>query len=188
MTIQDVIDKGYKPGMRIKCAATRTDEGTVAPVNEWKERSCGVSVGVDDSEDHLWAYDGSLKPGRWAEIITPAPSKGLQEGDSVECGPAMRAAIVELAEELGVAITHMFPPGEDGVNGIRWHQQELWRHHGKGNYTPEEFIARMRVTAGIPKPEMIFGHKVKYAKGHIIFGPNSIGNETLRAIHGKLKD
>lgn len=191
MTIQDVIDKGYKPGMRIKCAAEPLVCGTIGPIEDWVQRGAGcVTVGSDDNDRPLYACGGIN--GTWATVIAPAPGKGLQEGDSVECGPAMRAAIIELARELGVC------NGQDG--GIRGESHGVWNCHGTGlvntisnfqgttKITPEEFIARMRVTAGIPKPETIDGYTVEYHAGYIKVGSTKVPNDVVRAIHKKLKD
>lgn len=192
MTIQDVIDKGYKPGMRIKCAATQTDEGTVAPVNEWRVSipdGKSIVVGHDDDGDTLFAYDGGTN--KWATVITPAPSKGLQEGDAVECSPAMRAAIIELAMEFGMA-RHV-----NGLNNSRdwpclmWWKSEIIGYRLPENdakpITPEEFIARMRVTPST-KANKDCSFRLSYEKGAVKIGDVLLSNDVYRSIAKGLQD
>jgi hypothetical protein len=45
--------------------------------------------------------------------------RGLKEGDACECGPAMRAAIIELAKELGAPT---YKPSEDPASAKEYPQ------------------------------------------------------------------
>lgn len=191
MTIQDVIDKGYKPGMRIKCAATQTDEGTVAPVNEWRVSipdGKSIVVGHDDDGDTLFAYDGGTN--KWATVITPAPSNGLQEGDAVECSPAMRAAIIELARELVLPMTVNAEISHSTGIGLSWkyNQVNRWNFRGENNpITPEEFIARMRVTPST-KANKDCSFRLSYEKGAVKIGDVLLSNDVYRSIAKGLQD
>ena len=119
---------------------------------------------------------------------------GLKEGDSCECGPAMRAAIIELAKELGLGVwkdTDYYQPPR---YCLYWNSREAHlapRHpsvSGTKLHTPEDFIAKMRVTASQPKSITIGEHTVKFTKGEIKVGSTTISNETVRAIAAKLID
>lgn len=199
-------ERGIVEGAVIGCAADKA-VGTVANENKWRDSWSGsgsLIVGDDDKGACLYAKH----EGKWATVLTPAPSKedGLKEGDACECGPAMRAAIMELGKELGV------PHSDDGsfADGLRWEETGLvmtcdfdkwFQRNGRhlNRHTPEAFITKMRVTAKLPKPEppiMIKvgegvntkWHEVKYQTGSIKVGYTTIDNATVRAIAAKLID
>lgn len=128
----------------------------------------------------------------WATVLTPAPQaapEGLQEGDAVECGPAMRAAIVELAKELGIHGGWDLEeyPAKEGIC-LYWNGKKVHTGRFTSNHTPEAFIAKMRVEAAKPKPIRIDGHEVQFSTGSIKVGCTTINNETVRAIAAKLID
>ena len=189
--IDEATRRGIVPGAIVSCASSygiqKGDKGIVLPVSNWIHGGAEGSILVGDN---LFGYSSPNK--RWATVITPAPSQqpqaiGLQEGDAVECGPAMRAAIIELAKELGVRVNAR--GGEFGLvvtSGVI-----VSAHCRLGNdnvITPEAFIAKMRVTAAQPKPITIGGNTVKFTKGEINVGSTTISNETVRAIAAKLID
>ena len=148
--------------------------------------------------DRIYVGNSSIGS-KFATVIAPAPSQqpqaiGLQEGDAVECSTAMRAAIIELAKELGIP-TYGMPHDEYPIGGFR--VKNFGRGLGpttiRGPFssaaiTPEAFIAKMRVTAAQPKPITIGGNTVKFTKGEINVGSTTISNETVRAIAAKLID
>lgn len=134
-------------------------------------------------------------------VITPAPSKeeGLIEGDGCRCGPAMRAAIIELAKELGI-LEGYGGSDDKSVEGV-------WNIHGRGlvyrvcnfegltELTPEEFMAKMRITAALPKPEPPINiesygknYQVQFRAGDVKIGCTTIDNATVRLIASKLID
>ena len=181
-------ERGIVEGAVIKTATTNDYIETLGDSSQWSSHN-----------GSLWSADGiclyEYEVDSWATVITPAPSteEGLKEGDAVECGPAMRAAIVELAKELGICDSHGGYEGSD-MKGV-------WNIWGKGlvymvsdfggltKITPEAFIAKMRVTAALPKPEppiMIGSDKVEFRAGRIKVGCTTIDNATVRAIASKL--
>lgn len=197
--IEEARKRGIVPGAVIQCAVVdRKCTGTVRPIDKWEVSSGGTLwVGFDYAGSGLGARTQS---NHWATVITTAPSvkeeEGLKEGDAVECGPAMRAAIVELARQLGLSIH------ESGVEDIDTWPNLSWFGALGGckdpnlrgsavRHTPEAFIAKMRVTAKLPKPEppiKIDGYEVKYEAGYIKVGCQPIPNATVRAIAEKLID
>jgi len=189
---QHLIDEATRRGI-VPGAQIRDDQmhvGTVPPIEEWSEGAHG-SIFLNH-EDDLRAFNANTD--KWATVITTAPSQqlqaiGLQEGDAVECGPAMRAALIELAKELGVNVTSS---ATVKYSALTWWCKRIAGHRGgdvlKNYITPEAFIAKMRVTASQPKPITIGGNTVKFTKGEINFGCTTISNETVRAIAAKLID
>ena len=118
-------------------------------------------------------------------------NEGLKQGDAVECGPAMRAAIIELARVSGLHTSDgvsggiilflsetIFDVSKNSINGGR----------ARNYIVPEAFIAKMRVTASQPKPIKIGDHAVKFNKGSIQVGCTTVDNATVRAIAEKLQD
>jgi hypothetical protein len=120
-----------------------------------------------------------------------AAAEGLVEGDACECGPAMRAAIIELAKNMGVQCS-CFLNNEPTVIGLRWVSNGgLINMHidvDKAMHTPEAFISKMRVEAAKPKPIRIGRREVKFNTGSIKVGCTTIDNATVRAIAANLKD
>ena len=197
MVDQHIIDeakaRGIVPGARIQCASVDYKcHGTVAETEHWFGGSeHALWVGKDDKQKELCGY--SISNERWATVITPAPqaaAEGLVEGDSCECGPAMRAAIIELAKELGLKATSY----SEGI--IAYYDGKVYDcsrtctigEKVKNWHTPEAFIAKMRVEAAKPKPIRIGDHEVKFNTGSIKVGYTTIDNATVRAIAANLKD
>ena len=197
MVDQKIIDeakaRGIVPGARIQCASVDYKcHGTVAETEHWFVGSeHTLWVGKDDKQQELCGY--SISNERWATVITPAPqaaAEGLVEGDSCECGPAMRAAIIELAKELGLKATSY----SEGI--IAYYDGKVYDcsractigEKVKNWHTPEAFIAKMRVEAAKPKPIRIGDHEVKFNTGSIKVGCTTIDNATVRAIAANLKD
>lgn len=165
--IDEAFAKGNKPGAVVIPPGLGRQQ-TIPPIGCWSLDHDGdirVNRGSDD------AYLIYCR-GKWATVITPAPSEaeGLKEGDACECSPAMRAAIVELAKELGVPCGHALDTYMHAdVCGL-WYDQsrpEVCTCIPQARYTctPEAFIAKMRVTAAEiaakPKVHTINGHAVK---------------------------
>jgi hypothetical protein len=198
MVDQHIIDeakaRGIVPGARIQCASVDYKcHGTVAETEHWfGDSEHTLWVGKDDNQKELCGY--SIYNERWATVITPAPqaaAEGLVEGDACECGPAMRAAIIELAKNMGVQCS-CFLNNEPTVIGLRWVSNGgLINMHidvDKAMHTPEAFISKMRVEAAKPKPIRIGDHEVKFNTGSIKVGCTTIDNATVRAIAANLKD
>ena len=193
---QHVIDEATKLGIvegaRIKCMSA--GQGTVGPRSEWEYHSGTepyLVVGVDDEGLSLFGMWRG-----WAKVIAPAPSapsQGLQEGDAVECGPAMRAAIIELARELGVPVTNLYKPGDDGMDSCRWDGRVIIRACPKRDpdlnwMTPEAFIAKMRATEPVEKPITIGERKVEfYPTGDIRVGCTRVDHDTLVRVYERAK-
>ena len=195
MVDQKIIDeakaRGIVPGARVACAYGR-GEGTVDVYDEWQMVGKSLWCGRDDDGCSLEAYNS--RNDRWATVLPPAPqaaAEGLVDGDACECGPSMRAAIIELAKELGVQCS-CFLNNEPTVIGLRWVSNggliNMHKDVDKAMHIPEAFIAKMRVEATKPKPIRIQGHEVKCHAGFIQFGGTTIDNATVRAIAANLKD
>ena len=193
MVDQHIIDeakaRGIVPGATIQCASDGTN-GTVAPYKEWIEKSSGsLQVGFDDRGTSLYAF--SRQNNRWATVITPAPqaaAEGLVEGDSCECGPAMRAAIIELAKELGVGLRSEAPASAP----LLWYGGRLCYTSGgprcetiRTMLQPGQFYDRL---SHHKKTIRIGDHEVKFNAGSIKVGCTTIDNATVRAIAANLKD
>lgn len=204
---QDLIDeatrRGLVPGAKVICTTARdpksdSTHGIVKPHSEWvycnRPGNPWISAGRDNSGAPLYIHYNR----KWSAVITAAPeAEGLKEGDAVECGPAMRAAIIELAKELGLNTCAASP---ENMRVICWysgridHVTEVPFEYAGTSFvgtSPEAFMAKMRVTAALPKPEppiKIDGHEVKWGKGVIKVGCQTINNETVRAIAAKLID
>lgn len=198
--IDEAAKRGIVPGATIGCAASKTNAtGIVAPYSEWKYSS-GIGtlwVGTEKHRPSLLAAKDCED--EWATVITPAPSQhpqaiGLQEGDAVECSTAMRAAIIELAKELGLGVWKDTDDYQPPRYCLYWNSREARlapRYpsvSGTKLHTPEDFIAKMRVTASQPKPITIGGKTVEFTKGEISVGCTTISNETVRAVAAKLID
>lgn len=180
--IEEATRRGIVEGATVKSAGMGY-RFVVTPSHEW-EFDPGGNV-----HSKFSIYDAEKT--KWATVIAPAPSKGLQEGDAVECSPAMRAAIIELAKELGVC------NGQDG--GIRGESHGVWNCHGTGlvntisnfqgttKITPEEFIARMRVTAST-KANKDCSFRLSYEKGAVKIGDVLLSNDVYRSIAKGLQD
>lgn len=179
--IQKLLDRGIAPGaMVISAQAFDTPPQLVRPTEEWRIYADEVNNG----DGYYLTYNGSF-----AKVITPAPqAEGLKEGDTVECGPAMRAAIIELAKELGTPV-YGVPYDNPGIIALRVGDFGL----GLGTTTisvspvrpmhPEAFIAKMRVTAVQPKPITIGDHTAEFlADGSIKVGCTVIDSEAMDRI------
>ena len=199
MVDQKIIDEakamGIVPGARIQCAYG-SGNGTVSPYDKWLMVGKSLWCGRDDDGCSLEAYNS--RNDRWATVLTPAPqaaSEGLAEGDACECSDAMRAAIIELAKELGIwHADGLDQHGDDEVVGL-WFVTDVKRVYWSCKmwpsnvlHTPEAFIAKMRVTAAKPKPIRIGDYEVKFNAGSIKVGCTTIDNATVRAIAANLKD
>ena len=199
MVDQHIIDeakaRGIVPGARVDGPVHK--DFIVTDPAEWIQTSSGIYCVPDLYSGGAWIYYED----KWATVIgtaqavaTHAPqaaAEGLVEGDACECGPAMRAAIIELAKNMGVQCS-CFLNNEPTVIGLRWVSNGgLINMHidvDKAMHTPEAFISKMRVEAAKPKPIRIGDHEVKYSTGSIKVGCTTIDNATVRAIAANLKD
>jgi len=189
--IDRAIEAGIVTGAEVSCYITPSDTGIVPPVEKWEHGSGGWFFESGDEA----IYVASDESDRFAKILQPAPqSQGLEEGMATECSPAMRAAIVERAKELGVP--------EDCINGSKHpnigfmdgsihplvHYEDKSRYQAHKLIPNHEFLARLEATAKKPKPLKIGEWNVKFEKGSIEVGCQRITNETVRAIAANLKD
>lgn len=96
--IEEAAKRGIVPGAVIRCLANSDDIATVPETSEWL---------IGDG-DLYFETSGPIiviryRNGPFATVITPAPSsETLDPGMATKCGPAMRAAIMERAKELGL--------------------------------------------------------------------------------------
>ena len=184
--IEEARKRGIVPGAMIKSAANdNLPSQIVLPIDQWTMWNDCLNNGP--LSGYLLNYRG-----KWATVVTPAPSQaeGLKEGDAVECGPAMRAAIIELAKELGVSRGDFH---EDyplvWFHGALCYTSSGWgSEHIKCKMPPEVFIAKMRVTGAQPKPIKIGDHTVKFnADGSVKVGCTTVDFATLEAVYNKAK-
>ena len=197
--------RGSVEGANFQPATDDEYRGTVNNPSRWYVDSKGSVWNATPDDIVIFWHDKN----RWASVISPAPSKeeeGLKEGDACECGPAMRAAIVELANELGLLVyagvtdqpVSEYPNPTWAGNAMDATYSTPTKHSGlKTWYTPEAFIAKMRATAAKPKPIKIkvgAGNncgewEVKHEKGRVKIGECTyVDNATIRSIAEKLID
>lgn len=188
--IDEAARRGIVPGAVIRCAAGGY-EASVLPYSQWTNKGWGENYIFMDPPPCLrpWIYYN----GEWATVITPAPAKeeeGLKEGDACECGPAMRAAIVELAKESGYASV-----GFDSRNyPLVWSDMLCYTSAGitcetvSRVLTPGKFYDRLVAQAKKPKPIKVGSNTVEFRSGSIKVGCTSIDNATVRVIASKLID
>ena len=192
--IEAAARKGIVPGAVVRCAFVTTNTFTVP---HWDEIEYGTHISTVSFVDVTREGSangrnyGYLKYGStWATVIEPAPCQGLEEGMATECSPAMRAAIIERAAELGLS---------DGFAASYNNKWITWcddcgtcpiqsGKHGENILTPLDFLTRLEATGKKPKPLKIGEWNVKFEKGSIEVGCQRITNETVRAIAAKLKD
>jgi hypothetical protein len=196
--IEECRKRGIVPGAVVRCASSPYGDCVVLPYSEWEIlRSGSVWVGKERDWQPCWGYYSNH--GNYATVITPVPApqeeEGLKEGDACECGPAMRAAIIELAKELGLWHVDGIDQREHNDTLGLWFVDELKRVYWCCKFwpsttmlEPEEFIRRMRVTAKKPKPVSIAGHNVLVTKGTVEIDDTVYANSTIRAIAEKLID
>lgn len=192
--IEEARKRGIVPGARIQCASVDYKcHGTVAETEHWFGGSeHALWVGKDDKQKELCGY--SISNERWATVITPAPqaaAEGLVEGDSVECGSAMQAAIIELAKELGVSIAKTYAESSR-YPIIVWYTDKIDRctagHRPQTIHTPEAFIAKLRATAAQPKPIKIGYDTVKFNSDRsITVGCTTVSFATIEEVYNRLK-
>ncbi len=187
--IEEARKRGIVPGARIHSAAAgrESDGQLVVPFDQWTMDGDELNNGPTSSGYYL-TYCG-----KWAEVITPAPSQavGLKEGDAIDCGPAMRAAIIELAKELGLSIVKNYAESSDYTRIVWfWDQVDLCvaNYRPQNIHTPEEFIAKMRVTAAQPKPIKIGNATVKFNSDRsITVGCTTVSFATIEEVYNRLK-
>lgn len=187
--IEEARKRGIVPGARIHSAASgrESDGQLVVPFDQWIMYGDELNNGPAESGYYL-TYRG-----KWAEVITPATSQseGLKEGDSVECGSAMQAAIIELAKELGVSIAKTYAESSR-YPIIVWYTDKIDRctagHRPQTIHTPEAFIAKLRATAAQPKPIKIGYDTVKFNSDRsITVGCTTVSFATIEEVYNRLK-
>lgn len=181
--------RGIVPGAWIHSAASGTSSKAqqVVPFDQWIMYGDELNNGPAESGYYL------THRGKWAEVAVPAPSQaeGLKEGDSVECGPAMQAAIIELAKELGVSIASTYEESSRFPR-IVWYNGQIDRckahHHPQTIHTPEALIAKLRATAAQPKPIKIGNATVKFNSDRsITVGCTTVSFATIEEVYSRLK-
>ena len=200
----EAAELGIAEGAKIRTATTNSFTEILGDPSTWTMCWSG----------NLWSKSQTClfdnKSGNWATVITPAPSKeeGLRKGDSVECGVAMRAAIMELAKDLGLATSNLENGHVEGLTVVGdrtiQHCSQMLNWKVRNGYdlvlhTPEAFMAKLRITAALPKPEPPIlikvgegvnteWHEVVYRHRSIKIGCTVLENATVRSIASKLID
>jgi hypothetical protein len=190
----------FKVGDRVRRINLRNDNirpghtGTIASVEDHNYAYVNWDNSTQDHGNSTWHLELLSSPEEKEE--------GLVEGMAVECTPAMRKAIVELAKELGVFCDHASDRyNAPGHVGLYWFsgKEELCAYVGHDDKAiPEhEFIRRLRITAeelaSRPKPiRVTYDNKeweAKPEKGFVRFGTcTKIPNETIRELNKVLID
>ena len=193
MVDQKIVDeakaRGIVPGAVIKTATGNDYTQVVRRFKEWERSGGGVVWNGSLQGDSICIYDA--QNGEWATVITPAPqaaAEGLVDGDACECGPAMRAAIIELAKELGVGLRSGAPASAP----LLWYGGRLCYTSGG----PRCETIRTMLQSGQfydrlsrhKKTIRIDGHEVKFKdNGDINVGCTSVDFSTLEAVYNKAK-
>lgn len=182
--IQKAVARGIVPG-----AVARSPYGSewvVGAIHGWDIDSGG---GLHDRGTQIY----SPLQGCWATVITAAPkdqTRGLIDGMACEPDEHMRRAIVEKARELG------FTDGAGHEN-----IESLVYSHGQGQHsllndqpknegiwiTPGEFYDRLCRTEPVPQI-FLFDQEVKFGKGYVQVGDQSVPNDTIRKIVERMQD
>lgn len=183
--IEEAAKRGIVPGARMRFEDH--PEWIVPSADRWHLFGTeDIAWCRDDGapHDHCWIRWGR----QWqTPIAPPATPPPLSDGDACECSETMRKAIVELAGELGVRVATIFAPGLGGMNDCRWDGGCIIRAHKDASLNwlpPEEFIARMRATAALPKPIRIGEWNVEFQQGSIKVGYTTVPNEVVRKVVG----
>lgn len=186
--IEEARKRGIVEGAMVRSAKNPalTPQAVVSPDQWWETDFGNINNGIG-----YYLFYG----GKWSEVVSPSPNKGLKDRDAVECGPAMRAAITELAEELGFDISSSATCSirNDRCRGVWFHRDKncIGGHISISDLsymTPEEFIAKMRVTASSPKPIKIGGRVVEFqSNGSVTVGCTDVDFGTLEAVYNKAK-
>ena len=179
--IQKAVARGIVPG-----AVARSPHGiewTVGAISGWK---MDLNLGMHDRGKAIYSAELDC----WATVIAPT-SKDQTQGpvDGMACEPDehMRRAIVEKAKELG-------------NNGPRQYYDRylIWRNAGMlwqankapidGNViSPGEFYDRLCRAKQEP-PIFLFDQEVKFGKGYVQVGDQSVPNDTMRKIVERMLD
>jgi len=114
--IEEAAKRGIVPGAFVRSAwGYDLPDRFVPPINEWICSKELDSIYWAEGHDSLWLLDN----GKWATVITPAPSsETLEPGMATKCGPAMRAAIMERAKELGIYVEVSEDPSDPDFVGM----------------------------------------------------------------------
>ena len=168
--IKEAAKRGIVPGARIKCASGN-GEDVVPPIEEWvQEISGSFHWGKNNT---LWRW-GKFR-GDWATVITPAPSSDtLKPGMATACGPAMRAAIMERAKELGIYVEVSEDPSDPdfvgmwvinfrGTGGYGKISPTVYRKERSGNEVPTHEFLRLMENTKPPKKELTTEEKLAEA-------------------------
>lgn len=143
--IEECAKEGIVPGAVIRCLADSYDIITVPETSEWLIHNGDLYFETSGLAIVIRRYGN----GPFATVITPAPSsETLDPGMATKCGPAMRAAIMERAKELGL----MDPSSKekDTTEGI-WVMDFGLQ---KGMLHPCTIVNSMGLTV-IPTPEFL---------------------------------
>jgi len=175
--IDEATRRGIVPGAVI--VSTYGDTVTVKDQSGWMEANGGCLY-INGGTNEVYRIPGD----RWATVITPT---GLQEGDACECSETMRDAVLEMAVDMGLLPKgHFCSDASPGwFNGrIVTFSRKAESFYAKEWLTPEAFIARMRATAGRPKPILIGDNTVKFhPNGDIAVGCTKVSYDILKAVY-----
>lgn len=187
---QHVIDeatrRGIVEGAIVHVIGTEETQATVLPINDWELTASGHNLSAcRDAQGFMWNV---MQGGSWSLVITPAPSQGLEEGMATECSPAMRAAIIERAKELGI-FRDDYKSNPSAIRILYFNDGIVRTGAGDANYnnkplTPLDFLTRLEATAKKPKPLKIGEHVVDFiANGDVKVGCTRVDYATLREVY-----
>ncbi len=178
--IDEATRRGIVPGAVVSVVHTDGITATVMPFDEWEMYGENLNAGREG-----YSRWNVMQRGEWSIDITPAPSQGLEEGMATECSPAMRAAIIERAKELGHEL-HYEIENYSPQPFLWWYDDKLChRTTDKNRRIPNhEFLARLEATAKKPKPIKIGEHNVDFiANGDVKVGCTRVDYATLKEVY-----
>lgn len=196
--IEEARQKGLVPGATVKCVRT-ADEIVLPPYSEWQYRISFYApiIRIRSNGTTIHLYDADFRTDRtnvvrWATVITPAPSQGLQEGDAVKCTPAMRAAIVERAKELNLAhhfieyegfpyLAMSYASGGKTMAGVSANPSRAYNW-----LSAPEFLRRLEQTKKPVPVIKIYGQEVKFSAEGISFGSRKVDRATVLGVADRL--
>lgn len=139
--IQEATRRGLVPGVTVESIFGTV--GVLPPHDKWYTTQVDLFARCPD----VGAL-GVRVNGNWATLVSPA-CEGLEEGMAVECGPAMRAAILESAANYGIR-NRGVPESEKNVKGLVYVSEgnlcTVYGFPGRTMLAPSEFLRRLEHT------------------------------------------
>lgn len=190
--IAEAAKRGIIEGATIRCVCAYEDIAPVPNPREWDLFGDGGMgfrwEGVTMNRIYIRGSSG-----RFATVITPAPSKeeGLKEGDACECSLEMKEVIVAEAKARGIVPEQTKASVYYGTRIIYQPEYDcaIQGAVSQGDVISDlDFLKRLRVTTKKPKPIKIGEHTVEFKPDGIKVGCTSVDFATLEAVYNKAKE